>query len=1018
MRTTHLLQRLIPVFVAAVLAGVEAQAATSSPQVGARAIAMGGAFTAVASDASAVYWNPAALASLQRQELGFTYADRYGLGLTHSYLDYLLPLRDNHALGGDWLYHGLDDGELGFRQNQLRLAYAYRNGIRPLRRWVGNAAVGANAQYFSQATDLDGKSLSKATGWGFDLGLLAPFPHNVRLGLVAENVGGTSLKYDDGFSEQLYPAHYRLGVAARPVEGFTLAADVDDQLHVGAEYWVRGQLALRAGARTELDSPDKFSDATTLATGVGIKYRFAELDYTYERHPVLPATHYTSLSLSYNPRLVTIKDATIIPNPVFRSIYRHYQDGDFVRVTIGNSSQEPVAAAVSLMVPKMMSVPHQEQVVLPPQSTQTYAFKTTFDPDLFNQPEALYDNFVTPVVRVTYTVNRQPQTEEAQLERVYVAGKGKLSWNVPGMVVAFITPADLAIAGMARGLVQRYDPLLTARFNRSNLGKAVVLFDAMGEYRIRYQADSKTPFASISSDKTIFDTVQYPSELLAKSAGIDTKVGDCDDLAVLYASLLENLSIDTALLESNEPGRGHIYLMFDSGVPAERAEDHFASPAEYVEWEGRIWIPVETTMFGFPFADAWRNGAALYKRLKPQGLIQESYVQQWMPTYQAAALTPSTVDLPPSAAVDTLLARDQKFFDERVDQIALGSGVNATTVDGAYDAGAAYLRVDHLDKAGAMFDRVLALAPNHVDALNAKGVLLTRQGRYDEALDYYRRALQLDDNNGVRMNIALTYYLKGERQTADRLFEEVVALDDSYSELFDFLASVGDAEEAYETGANYLRQGRPVEAIEQFDRALAADPKYADAVNAKAVARAHQGKADEALQLAEEAARLRPDQLGFRLNVALLHYLTGDARGAEVLYRQVVAQDDSYDGLLDIIAGVESAEEDYRLAVSYMQQGDMAKASERLDRALAAQPDLADAYNAKGVVLTHQGQYDQAYAAFEAAARLMPSHPGVLLNQAVVRFLQGRRQEAASLYRQVIESDSRYQGFLDFLDQP
>ena len=120
------------------------------------------------------------------------------------------------------------------------------------------------------------------------------------------------------------------------------------------------------------------------------------------------------------------------------------------------------------------------------------------------------------------------------------------------------------------------------------------------------------------------------------------------------------------------------------------------------------------------------------------------------------------------------------------------------TPEGLYDAGAAYLRVNHLEKASAMFDRVLAIDPGHFDALNARGVVLAYKGQYDDALIYYRRALQQEDNTGVRMNIALTYYLKGERETADKIFEEVVALDESYMELFDFLADVGNAQEFYD----------------------------------------------------------------------------------------------------------------------------------------------------------------------------------------------------------------------------
>ena len=44
-------------------------------------------------------------------------------------------------------------------------------------------------------------------------------------------------------------------------------------------------------------------------------------------------------------------------------------------------------------------------------------------------------------------------------------------------------------------------------------------------------------------------------------------------------------------------------------------------------------------MFGFTFGDAWRNGVAEYKRLKPLKLIDEVYVQQWLQTYNRYSFT-------------------------------------------------------------------------------------------------------------------------------------------------------------------------------------------------------------------------------------------------------------------------------------------------------------------------------------------------------------------------------------------
>jgi len=267
------------------------------------------------------------------------------------------------------------------------------------------------------------------------------------------------------------------------------------------------------------------------------------------------------------------------------------------------------------------------------------------------------------------------------------------------------------------------------------------------------------------------------------------------------------------------------------------------------------------------------------------------------------------------------------------------------------------------------------------------------------------------------MNIALTYYLKGERETADRLFQEVVALDESYLDLFDFLASVGDAQEFYDIGISYLRQERHDLALAQFEEALAADAKFADAINAKGVVLTHKGQYDEALQLFEQAATLDPSQTGHRLNISLIYYLKGDRDRADALYQQIISEDDAYDGLLDFLAEVESAAEHYSIAAAYMQQEEYDRALDRIDKAIEADPLMGDAYNAKAVVLSNKSQYDEAYALLEEAEKLLPTHPGIRLNMAIVRYLQGRRHEATVIYRQVVDMDERYEGFLQFLDE-
>ena len=58
---------------------------------GARALAMGKAFTGVADDATAAYWNPAGLAQIGRQEATALHAALWG-GTSYDYISYAYPI--------------------------------------------------------------------------------------------------------------------------------------------------------------------------------------------------------------------------------------------------------------------------------------------------------------------------------------------------------------------------------------------------------------------------------------------------------------------------------------------------------------------------------------------------------------------------------------------------------------------------------------------------------------------------------------------------------------------------------------------------------------------------------------------------------------------------------------------------------------------------------------------------------------------------------------------------------------
>ena len=75
--------------------------------VGARAEAMGGAFVAIADDASALHWNPAGLGLVGDSRLSGTHTEWLG-GVRYEWLGFVQPVRDlgSLGLGGTFLFGG------------------------------------------------------------------------------------------------------------------------------------------------------------------------------------------------------------------------------------------------------------------------------------------------------------------------------------------------------------------------------------------------------------------------------------------------------------------------------------------------------------------------------------------------------------------------------------------------------------------------------------------------------------------------------------------------------------------------------------------------------------------------------------------------------------------------------------------------------------------------------------------------------------------------------------------------
>jgi len=92
----------------------------------------------------------------------------------------------------------------------------------------------------------------------------------------------------------------------------------------------------------------------------------------------------------------------------------------------------------------------------------------------------------------------------------------------------------------------------------------------------------------------------------------------------------------------------------------------------------------------------------------------------------------------------------------------------------------------------------------------------------------------------------------------------------------------------------------------------------------------------------------------------------------------------------------------YRLGTLLAKSGEAGRARAAFERALAMQPDLAEASNDLGALLAQGGDLDAAIERFRAALAATPEYPDALNNLGYAYLLSGRDEEARALYQKAL----------------
>lgn len=297
--------------------------------VGGRPLGMGGAYVAVASDATAGYYNPAGLANLNYPQISLMHDERYGNLVNYNYASVAIPY------GKDW----------SFGLSVMRLAvdniYDTRNALKdyngdgtldhPLDRieydkittfsnqdwafYLTGAKIHSDKLLLGANIKIIHRKIAEfsATGVGFDVGAIYFLTDDLTLGANVQDVTTTLVAWSTGRNELISPT-LKVGSAYKlPFFGgvFTPAVDLDIRFenrrfasqfnigaisfdpHIGLEYNFRNLFAIRGG----------YNDVRQFTLGAGIKLPKLNIDYSFARFNMseddrLPDTHRISIILT------------------------------------------------------------------------------------------------------------------------------------------------------------------------------------------------------------------------------------------------------------------------------------------------------------------------------------------------------------------------------------------------------------------------------------------------------------------------------------------------------------------------------------------------------------------------------------------------------------------------------------------------------------------------------------------------------------------------------------------------
>lgn len=510
--------------------------------------------------------------------------------------------------------------------------------------------------------------------------------------------------------------------------------------------------SITAGYYTELKNENPANSESLVSSNlyisplIGLSYKITpsfgiDLNLSYIYRPDLSELISISIggvfslsSLEQNPLVVL--DTEI--EDLFPAMFQYYQNVTSGVVIIENRAKHPVSnLKLTIFVKDYMNHP----IILDSPSMVMSGEEKKLDLRfLFNDRVLgiLEGMQVAGELTLEYDCRGRHYINKQAID-MYLHDRNAITWDDDRKAALFISQKDmdvLAFAGCTAAVLRdsQYKPV------NVNFRMAAGLHAALSSYGISYVVDPRSPYCEGVLDGLTLDFLKFPYQTLRYRAG------DCDDLSVLYCSLLESVGIETALITVP----GHIFAAVSLGILPDHAKKIFTSMDDLILSAENVWMPVETTSISNGFINAWKAGA-----------------KQWRDNVESgnAVLYPNHESWKEYAPV-ALREREPEIIYPLEQDVAR-----------LYENEMLRFLKQELEPKVQEFRRVIEERGGSIKAINRLGTLYARFGLYDLAEIEFWRILQTDEFIPAMTNLANIYFQQEKYQEALYLLERAHALD-------------------------------------------------------------------------------------------------------------------------------------------------------------------------------------------------------------------------------------------------